>query len=92
MRVFLRLLYTGHVDACDWVEEQKEIHSGNGSNSKELCWIFILHAVNVILGVAAFAFLHETSTELVTAEMKVKNESKIDPPTTMPIIISSLLS
>ena len=73
-------------------EELKENTSGKKSNSKELCWIFILHTVNVILGVAAFAFLHETSTELVTAEMKVKNESKIDPPTTMPIIISSLLS
>ena len=60
-------------------EELKEINSGKRSNSKELCWIYILHTVNVILGVAAFAFLHETSTELVTAEMKVKNESKINP-------------
>jgi len=34
--------------------------------------------MNVIIGVAAFAFLHETSTELVTAEMKVKDASKID--------------
>ena len=73
-------------------EELKEINSGKGSNSKELCWIFILHTVNVILGVAAFAFLHETSTELVTAEMKVKNKSKIDPHATIPIIISSSLS
>ena len=73
-------------------EELKEINSGKRSNSKELCWIFILHTVNVILGVAAFAFLHETSTELVTAEMKVKNKSKIDPHATIPIIISSSLS
>ena len=71
-------------------EELKEINSGKGSNSKELCWIFILHAVNVILGVAAFAFLHETSTELVTAETKVNDANKIN---LIPVInISSISS
>ena len=71
-------------------EELKEFIRGKRSSAKELCGIFILHAVNVILGVAAFAFLHETSTELVTAETKVNDANKIN---LMPVInISSISS
>ena len=73
-------------------EELKENTSGKRSNFKELCGIFILHAMNVILGVAAFAFLHETSTELVTAEMKVKSESKIDSVPYYHLIITLIIS
>ena len=40
--------------------------------------MLILHAVSVILGATSFAFLHETSTEFVTSEIKVKEASRID--------------
>ena len=46
--------------------------------SKELVALFIFHAVSVILGAASFAFLHETSTEFVASEIKVKEASRID--------------
>ena len=48
------------------------------STSKELVALFIFHAVSVILGAASFAFLHETSTEFVASEIKVKEASRID--------------
>merc|ERR1712037_1061757 len=55
-----------------------ELNVTRRSTSKELVALFILHAVSVILGAASFAFLHETSTEFVTSEIKVKNASRID--------------
>lgn len=48
------------------------------STSKELVALLILHAVSVILGAMSFAYLHETSTEFVTSEIKVKEASRVD--------------
>ena len=64
--------------AVEETEGPYELNVTRRSTSKELVALFILHAVNVILGAASFAFLHETSTEFVTAEIKVKNASRID--------------
>ena len=62
----------------DQTEESNEVIIRKRSTSKELCGIFIVHAVSVLIGIAAFAILHETSTELVTTKTKVKDASKID--------------
>ena len=59
-------------------EEPYELNVTRRSTSKELVALFILHAVSVVLGAASFAFLHETSTEFVTSEIKVKEASRID--------------
>ena len=62
----------------DPAEESNKVIIRKTSRAKELCGIFIIHAVSVLIGIAAFAILHETSTELVTAKTKVKDASKID--------------
>ena len=62
----------------DQTEESNKVIIRKRSRAKELCGIFIIHAVNVLVGIAAFAILHGTSTELVTTETKVKDASKID--------------
>ena len=59
-------------------EESNEVILSQRSRAKELCGIFIIHAVSVLIGVVTFAILHETSTELVTTETKVKDASKVD--------------
>ena len=59
-------------------EGSYELNVTRRSTSKELVALFIIHAVSVILGAALFAFLHETSTEFVTSEIKVKEASRID--------------
>ena len=59
-------------------EESNEMILSQRSRAKELCAIFIIHAVSVLIGVLTFAILHETSTELVTTETKVKDASKVD--------------
>ena len=67
---------------CDMAGEETEgpyeVNVTEKSTSKELVALFIFHAVSVILGAASFAFLHETSTEFVHYEMKVKEASRID--------------
>ena len=62
----------------DQTEESNKVIIRKTSRAKELCGIFIIHAVSVLVGIAAFAILHETSTELVTTETKVKDASKVD--------------
>ena len=64
--------------AGEVTEGPYELNVTKRSTSKELVALFILHAVSVILGAASFAFLHETSTEFVTSEIKVKEASRID--------------
>merc|ERR1712037_294991 len=64
--------------AGEVTEGPYELNVTRRITSKELVALFILHAVSVILGAALFAFLHETSTEFVTSEIKVKEASKID--------------
>ena len=64
----------GHVTE----EQSEESNEVILSRAKELCGIFIIHAVSVLIGVVTFAILHETSTELVTTETKVKDASKVD--------------
>ena len=67
---------------CDMAGEETEgpyeVNVTEKSTSKELVALFIFHAVSVILGAASFAFLHETSTEFVNYEIKVKKASRID--------------
>ena len=64
--------------AGEVTEGPYELNVTKRSTSKELVALFILHAVSVILGAASFAFLHETSTEFATSEIKVKEASRID--------------
>ena len=64
--------------AGEVIEGPYELNVTKRSTSKELVALFILHAVSVILGAASFAFLHETSTDFVTSEIKVKEASRID--------------
>ena len=68
----------GSDTAGEEAEGLYEVNMTRRSTSKELVALGILHTVNVILGAASFAFLHETSTEFVSAEIKVKNASRID--------------
>ena len=68
----------GSDTAGEEAEGLYEVNVTRRSTSKELVALFILHAVSVILGAASFAFLHETSTEFVTSEIKVKEASRID--------------
>ena len=64
--------------AGEETEGPYEVNVTEKSTSKELVALFIFHAVSVILGAASFAFLHETSTEFVNYEIKVKKASRID--------------
>ena len=68
----------GSTIAGEESETPYELNGTSRSTSKELVALFILHAVSVILGAASFAFLHETSTEFVASEIKVKDASSID--------------
>ena len=61
-------------------EEPNEIAMTRRTVSKELTTLFVLHSLNVVLGAIFFWHLQETSTEFVTAGIKVKDACSIDLP------------
>ena len=61
-------------------EEPNEIVMTRRTVSNELTTIFLLHSLNVVLGAIFFRHLQETSTEFVTAGIKVKDACSIDLP------------
>ena len=60
--------------------EPNEIVMTRRTVSNELTTMFLLHALNVILGAIFFRHLHETSTEFIAAELKVKDACSINLP------------
>ena len=61
-------------------EEPNEIVMIRRTVSNELTAIFLLHALNVVLGAIFFRHLHETSTEFVAVKIKVKEACSMNLP------------